>query len=59
MRPLYIALPQALSPHGWMVFHRTRCRAIACHLTRGQARTLADALNLAAQTLGTSTSSRH
>ncbi len=48
MHPSYIALPHQLTIRGWMVFHRTRCQAVACRLTPAQARTLADALNLAA-----------
>jgi hypothetical protein len=48
MQPCYIALPHQLAARGWMVFHRTRCEAVAYRLTPPQARTLADALNLAA-----------
>jgi hypothetical protein len=48
MRPSYVALPHQLVPRGWMVFNRERCRPVAATLTRGQAQTLAAALNLAA-----------
>jgi len=44
----YVALPHQLADRGWMVFHRTHCRPVALRLTPSQARTLADALNLAA-----------
>jgi hypothetical protein len=44
----YVALPHQLADRGWMVFHRTRCRPVASRLTPAQAKTLADALNLAA-----------
>lgn len=48
MHPSYVALPHQLTMHGWMVFHRTRCQPVASRLTPSQARTLAEALNLAA-----------
>ncbi len=48
MRPSYVALPHQLTLRGWMVFHRIRCQPVASRLTPSQARTLADALNLAA-----------
>lgn len=48
MRRAYIAIPQHLTSHGWMVFNRIRCLPVASDLTRPQAVTLADALNLAA-----------
>ena len=44
----YVALPHQRLPHGWMVFNRLRCHPIASDLTRPQAVTLADALNIAA-----------
>ncbi len=48
MRPSYVAIPHHLTAQGWMVFHRTLCQPVASKLTPSQARTLADALNLAA-----------
>jgi hypothetical protein len=48
MHPSYVPLPHQLTARGWMVFHRIRCEAVASRLTPPQARTLADALNLAA-----------
>jgi hypothetical protein len=48
MHRTYVALPHYLTCHGWMVFNRIRCRPIASELTRPQAVTLAEALNLAA-----------
>jgi hypothetical protein len=48
MHRTYVALPHHLTCNGWMVFNRTCCRPVASELTRPQAVTLAEALNLAA-----------
>jgi hypothetical protein len=48
MHRTYVALPHHRTCHGWMVFNRIRCHPVASELTRPQAVTLAEALNLAA-----------
>ena len=48
MHRTYVALPHHLTCHGWMVFNRIRCHPVAFELSRPQAVTLAEALNLAA-----------